>query len=319
MQNLTFRPFAFTDADYETVVALRNAALPDYRETVEDWRHWDHSRPAYCKFERWVAEAGGVAVAQGGFYQYQGMYHPQKFFLDMHVGPDAQGRGVGQALYAHLVRRLAPHNPIALRAEAREDFAAAGHILRKHGYQEEMRFWDSRLDVAAFDPARFAGAEERVLAAGLTICTLRELIDQGEGYRRPLYEAITEMLHDVPRPDTYTPVPFEEWLKGNLENHNLLPEGYFLALDGGRIAGVSQLWLGAEPDVLYVGLTGTRRDYRRRGIALALKLRTIAFAKARGAHELRTGNESRNRPMLAINEALGFAKQPVWVAYVKQL
>lgn len=319
MLNLSFRPFERTDADYEAVVGLRNAAMPDYRDMVEDWRHWDDTRPDYCKWERWVAEADGAAVAQGGFYQFHGMYHPQKFFLDMYVHPEHQGRGVGQRLYDHLIRRLAPHNPIAIRAEAREDFAPANHILQKHGFAEEMRFWESRLAVAPFDPSPWAGHEEQVRARGVEVVTLRQLMDEGDGYIRPLYEAWSEMIRDVPSPDEHTPITMEQWVKGALENHSLLPEGYFIARHQGEIAGVSQLWTGAEPDVLYTGLTATRRAYRRMGIALALKLRAIAFAKERGARELRTGNETRNRPMLSINEALGFVKQPVWVAYVKSL
>jgi GNAT superfamily N-acetyltransferase len=127
------------------------------------------------------------------------------------------------------------------------------------------------------------------------------------------------MSRDVPRPDEYTPVKFEEWVKFNLENHNVLPDGYFLAMRQGDFAGVSNLWKAPEADVLHVGLTATRRDYRRMGIALALKLKAIDYARQRGVRELRTGNETRNRPMLSINEALGFVKQPVWVSYVKTL
>jgi len=44
MQALTLRPFAPSDADYTAVVELRNAAMPDYRDAVEDWRHWDETR-----------------------------------------------------------------------------------------------------------------------------------------------------------------------------------------------------------------------------------------------------------------------------------
>lgn len=319
MLKMNIRPFAPTDADYEATVRVHNTALPEYCDSVQDWRHWDDNRPAHCKAERWLVELDGAVVAQGGFYQFPGMYHPHKFFVDMDVTPAAQGRGVGQALFGHLLQRVAPHNPIALRSDCREDVAAANHILRKHGFVEEMKFWDARLDVASFDPRPFADHERKVLERGITICTLRDLMDQGDDYKRPLYEVIDEIGHDVPSPDEHTTIPFEQWVKTNLEYHNLLPEGYFIAMHEGAIVGVSQLWTGADPDMLYTGLTGTRRSHRRMGIALALKLRAIAFAQQRGTRAIRTGNETRNKPMISINEALGFVKLPVWTTYLKQL
>ena len=51
---------------------------------------------------------------------------------------------------------------------------------------------------------------------------------------------------------------------------------------------------------------------------MALKLRTIGYARNAGYREIRTWN-STNRPMLAINEALGFARQPAWITFGKDL
>ena len=156
-------------------------------------------------------------------------------------------------------------------------------------------------------------------SSDLTITTLEQLLaERGEPFKHELYEALMEMGRDVPRPDEYTPVPYEQWHQASFGDQNLLPEAYFVGLVDGAIAGVSQLWRhSGDPTALNTGLTATRRDFRRMGIALALKLRALAYAQGKGYREVRTGNESRNRPMLNINEALGFVKQPVWITMVR--
>ncbi len=60
------------------------------------------------------------------------------------------------------------------------------------------------------------------------------------------------------------------------------------------------------------------RPYRRRGIATALKLRTIDYAQQHGARSITTGNEENN-PMYQINLALGFQPKPAWISYRKQI
>ena len=72
-------------------------------------------------------------------------------------------------------------------------------------------------------------------------------------------------------------------------------------------------------DVLYQGLTATTREYRGRGLALAIKLQTIEYARTHGYREIRTWNDSLNMPMLHINAALGFARQPAWITFEQRL
>ncbi|MBI3975568.1 MAG: hypothetical protein HY334_04170 [Armatimonadetes bacterium] len=70
---------------------------------------------------------------------------------------------------------------------------------------------------------------------------------------------------------------------------------------------------------MHQGITGTRRAYRNRGLALALKLRTVAFARARGVREIRTWNDTLNAPMLHINVKMGFVRQPAWISFEQRL
>ena len=123
----------------------------------------------------------------------------------------------------------------------------------------------------------------------------------------------------MPHPDALTLPDFDHYVQTRFQHPDLLPDGYLVALDGDECVGLTKLWRSQANDDLYTGLTGVRRTHRRRGIALALKLRAIRFAQERGSSEIKTWNEVANEGMLAINVRLGFVRQPAWVVVTKIL
>ena len=84
-----------------------------------------------------------------------------------------------------------------------------------------------------------------------------------------------------------------------------------------QILAFSGAYHGAREAWLDQWLTATRTEVRGRGIALAMKLRVIRFALERGYKTIRTDNDTRNAPMLAINDKLGFVRQPALISVVK--
>jgi len=52
------------------------------------------------------------------------------------------------------------------------------------------------------------------------------------------------------------------------------------------------------------------REYRGRGLAQALKLQTVLLGKRAGLRYIRTNNDSKNTPMLAVNRKLGYRPSP---------
>lgn len=310
----------FTTDDYPAIVALHNLHFPDYADTPEEWRFYDERRDAKIRWGRLVAEnERGEIIAAGNYGQSIDMYHPQKFSIDLFVHPDYIGQGVGKELYNQLVDAVMPYDPILLRSNAREDYTRGVRFLADRGYVEEMRDWESRMDPRSLDFEKWSGAREKVAAQGIVCKSLAELAETDLEWKQKLFEMDWLITLDMPSPDVLTKPTFEHFEKTTLQNPSFLPTAWFIALDGDQYVGESALWKSTTDDSLYVGATGVLREYRRRGIATALKLHAIAHAASVGCPLIKTWNAQSNRAMLSINEALGFEKQPAWISYAKTL
>src|SRR5438128_11339084 len=107
------------------------------------------------------------------------------------------------------------------------------------------------------------------------------------------------MSADMRSVASVTPTSYEQWEAFELKNPSLLPEGYMIAKDGSKYVGLSTVWrIAREPRGLVQGNTGVRREYRGRGIAAALKLKVIDFARRNGYEKMTTWSASTNAPML---------------------
>lgn len=173
----------------------------------------------------------------------------------------------------------------------------------------------SQLDVTTFDPTPFTASVQRVEAGGLKISTLAELMVHDPDYKAKLYDADWEWVQDIPFPTPPTRLARDVWEREMLENPKMLPDAWFIALDGEQYVGTTVLRRTNEEE-LYTGLTAVSRSHRRRGLATALKVQSIAYAREHGYRRISTDNEENN-PMFQLNLQLGFVPKPAGLDYVK--
>ena len=120
----------------------------------------------------------------------------------------------------------------------------------------------------------------------------------------------------MPQIDKFTETPFDDFMKSHIYNPNFREEAFFIAKHEDDYVGYTALCFPPDSDP-ETEMTGVLREYRRKGIATALKYKSIEYAQKKGIEHIRTFNDTTNVGMLGINEKLGFKKLPAWIEFVK--
>jgi GNAT superfamily N-acetyltransferase len=316
---ITIRPFEPADAEYEAFVALQLAVWPEYRDTVDEWKHRDRTRDASVFFERYVVERQGELVASGLCCEPWWSLKPGKYYVNVDVHPEHRRQGIGTSLYDYLVDRLSEYKPTKLVSHTQEDRADGIRFLEKRGFQQVMRYPVSHLDVQGFDPKRYASKLARVEESGIDILPLSKVAEADGGWKRKLWDLEWELVQDVPSPDPLTRQSFELFQERVLGYPGFDADAWFIALADDQWVGMSNLWIPqGDREKLYTGLTGVVRSHRRRGVATAMKVRGIEFARQWSARIIETDNEENN-PMFFLNLDLGFEPQPAMLDFEKEI
>jgi GNAT superfamily N-acetyltransferase len=325
---LTIRPIQpTTDAEYQALVDINNAARPEEPTSLANRRFNDESWQKDKVFQRFVVESGDRLVVEGVYLEPFWSNAPGKYHYGYSVLPEFEEQAeVHTCVYDFVLAQLAERQPTRLSTGTREDRSHRVAWLEANGFVPKMRIAESELDITNFDFSRFNGAQERVAAAGVEMLTLAELRDKDPRWMEKLYDMLWEIEQDVPHVDPPKREPFDQFVKG-FDDPDFWPEGWQMAIDPaaagddgiGAYVGVSMLGKNqALPQRIQTWLTGVVRSHRRKGIALAMKLRAIESAIQQGGTAIRTDNEENN-PMLGINKVLGFVEIPAGVNYEKEL
>lgn len=302
---MTFTLRAATLDDVERVALL----LTEYRPepvTADRLREWHRNAPA----DR-IVHMAMTTDGSGYADTFRDPSHPEGDFLArVLVTAPACGRGAGGALLADLEDFARAHGGLRLCAGVDESVTAGMAFATKHGYTAYQHLFESRLD-----PRTVSKAELELQAPpGITVTDLAAWGDT-EPHRRAIWQLHNDAGRDEPGNDDEA-TPFEDYARQAYDRESFDARRHFVALAGDRLVGFALLDYFAATESLYHQGMAVDREVRGRGVASALKRATIAYGRQIGAAYLRTHNDSRNAPMLAINRRYGYQPRPgqVWVA-----
>jgi GNAT superfamily N-acetyltransferase len=279
---------ALTDADLEAMVRVRSLVTPDERPVVETLRFNLESSDDLAYL---VARLAGEPVACG-------FVEPWTPFAygDIAVVPARRRLGIGSAVLAEVSARARGFGKDSIQGEIREIDTGSRGFLEHRGFVQVGAEKALVLELGGLDPHAVEPPD------GVRIVSRAQEPDRLE----EMYAVAKQAAQDIP--GSTGQQTFAEWRAHEIDKPNRRPELTFLALAGDEVVGYAGLQVAG--DRAFHGLTATRRDWRGRGVATALKRAEIAAAKEYGFERLLTESEERNEPMRRLNEKLGFVPAP---------
>jgi GNAT superfamily N-acetyltransferase len=300
--------------DYAPAAELFAGVYPERAREAEGWARSDVEAPG----QRWVVVGeGGEIAGYASYWRVRG----DRCRMDLVVRPDRRRQGLGSALLAAVVERATAAGAVTLQARADAAWGDSLRFLERRGFAETMRMYWTQIDPRDADLSLAAGPEARIAERGIRVTTLRD-----EEPRDPhCWERLADLLYAAregwPDPDPggpESPPPSAAESRAFFGMEGLVPEALFIAEHGGAYVGYSGIAVRpSAPGVAWPAGTVVRPGYRGLGVATALKVRVLAYARA---HGLTTMHSSSGNPtLLHINRKLGF--HLVWceVRLVRQL
>jgi mycothiol synthase len=315
--------FRALEADgYEVWSSINNAAYPYSTASVQEILARDarFTMQPHLRFARFLVFKNDQVIAALSYSHHSYQFQAQHFRIRIAV-PNNSNSIRADAL-AFLTRALQVFEAQRLQVNVREDATTELEFFLENGFGEHSREFESKLDVSKFNFDLWLEAIKRPAQLGYEIRSL-EALQIFPDFRQRFYDLHLQLERDVPTTNPPTAVSFEAFSKRHFESPNIRLSRVFIMVkasaNGLDWVGITELETSDTNPDLYVGLTGVLREHRRQGLALALKLHSVQYATIHGFPKICTYNASTNRPMLEINEQLGFEKEPATIELHKEI
>jgi GNAT superfamily N-acetyltransferase len=249
--------------------------------------------------DTWLFEEDDGLVAMGWVEKYKetgeaiGIVHREK-----------RGRGLGSELVDRSEERLRALGVGRIHAVTLAPDVAAEPLLTGRGYREVRRFWEMTIELGDDPPPEPQVPEGFRMEPFST-----ELAAEFHG---ALEEAFADHWE-------FQPTPFDNWWERQVAKPDHDPSLWFLIRTADDVVAATR----NDPERSgggWIGAIGVRSDWRRRGLAKALLLRSFGEFHRRGERRVGLGLDSENTTgATKLYESVGMVVDSEQVVWEKQL
>ena len=317
------KDFNETDHDFTEICRIENLINIDSISHPDEKKdHWEiRNKSRY--YDKILAYNDDSLVGLINLAQGEGS-NDRNFYFSIYIDPTYNGKGVRRLLYKELLKRTQKFNCIALYPSIYDhpNYNQDKKFFLDNGFKLVQKNREYSLKLEGCDTAPYESLLEKLDGEGIKILESVVELNKDPSHYRKLEELEWIYDQDMPMPDgiQHYRTPFDEWMK---DIKHFEDKYYGIEL----VAIKNQMYIGStdievmkksDPYKAWTGGLGVHPDYRRKGVATALKVVAINKLRERGIKEIRTDNEENN-PMYKINVALGFQPVPFRLDYKKKL
>ena len=317
------KKFTETDFEFQEVTRLYNLVSHDDQEHADDMKEVWEVRDKSLKRDRFLLYDDNIVIGFLGYAQGRDENYRNCYF-NIYLDPQYNGHGYRKLLYKRMRNDIQTFDCNRLYSDIYEhpNYDQFKKFLLENKFYIGLKIRESSLDLESVNLTEYSSLLKKLDSKGIKFYDAKNEMTDFPNHYEKLEELGWKFGKDFPMPEgiVHTRQPFEQFIKFQ----KLFEEKRYgieiVALDEDKYVGSTDIHVlpKSDPHKAWTGSLGVLREYRRQGIATALKVKAFAKLREKGVKQVRTDNEENN-PMYKINVALGFTPEPYCYDYQREI
>ena len=323
---IEIKKFTETDQEFKEVARIDNLVNHDCIYHPDDdknnWKTRDRSQIR----NRLLIYKNNILI--GVIYYSQGKdENSRTAFYTLHLDPTYNNNGYRNLLYNKMLEEVNVVNCNLVHTSIYDhpNYSEHKKLLINNEFKLVQTNREYSCDIRKVDTKKYYPLIKKLESDGIKFYDskkeMRDYPDKFPNHYKKLEELIWIYDQDMPIPKgiKHTRASFEQFMKYSLNfEENAYGVEIIAVLNGIYIGSTDIKVYPIEPHKGWTGGLGVLKEFRRKGIATALKIKAIKGLLKKGVTKVRTDNEENN-PMYKINVALGFKPVPFSLDYSKEI